>query len=386
MKILFINVLCGTGSHGKIAAAQAEEFASQGHEVKIAYGRDSKFPERLKKFAVRIGSVPDMYGHALLTRLTDRNGFFSRHATKKFLSWADKFDPDFLWLHNIHGYFINIELLFNWIKARPKMKVFWTLHDCWSFTGHCAFFTAVGCEKWKTHCFDCPQKNNYPASFIDNSYKNFERKKNLFTGVKDMTLITPSKWLAGLVAQSFLSEYPCEVRYNTINKNIFKPTPSDFRKRFKLGNKKIILGVTNIWEPRKGLGDFIKLSEVLDPEKFAVILVGFKPKEVSSLPEKIIDIPRTNSAEELAEIYTAADVLFNPTYEDNYPTVNLEAEACGTPVITYDTGGSPETVRLKNSRVIKCGDLEAAKNLILKGEIFYHDTRHKQFKNCKHKN
>ncbi|MBQ9433941.1 MAG: glycosyltransferase [Synergistaceae bacterium] len=362
MRVLFINVQCGRGSHGKIAAEQAEKFAHEGHEVKIAYSRDPDMPEKYKKYAVRIGSTADIYIHALLTRLTDRNGFFSRGATRRFLAWAEEYNPDLLWLHNIHGYYINIDMLFRWIKSRPSMRVLWTLHDCWSFTGHCAYFTFAGCEKWRTHCEHCPQKNAYPASFVDASYRNYEDKRRIFTGVKDMTLITPSQWLADLVAQSFLREYPCEVRHNQIDRNIFRPSVSDFRERYGLAEKKIVLGVANRWEQRKGIRDFVRLSEILNPEKFSIVLVGLKH---DALPEGIIHIDRTSNQQELAEIYTAADVLFNPTYEDNYPTVNLEAEACGTPVVTYDAGGSPETVRREDSRVVKCGDVEAAKKYIV---------------------
>ena len=361
LRVLFINVQCGRGSHGKIAAEQAAKFEHEGHEVRVAYSRDPDMPEKYRKYAVRIGSTADIYMHALLTRLTDRNGFFSRGATKRFLAWADEYNPDLLWLHNIHGYYINIDMLFRWIKSRPSMRVYWTLHDCWSFTGHCAYFTFAGCEKWRTHCEHCPQKNSYPASFVDNSYRNYEDKRRIFTGVKNMTLITPSKWLADLAAQSFLREYPCEVRHNEIDRNIFRPVTGDFRERYGLSGKKIVLGVANRWEPRKGIGDFVKLSGILNPEKFVIVLVGLKH---DALPENIIHIDRTSNQQELAEIYSASDVLFNPTYEDNYPTVNLEAEACGTPVVTYDSGGSPETVHREDSCVIKCGDVEAAKKCI----------------------
>lgn len=369
MRVLFINVWCGVGSHGKIAAEQADKFTSEGHEVKIAYGRTSRIPDKYKHYAIRIGSTFDTYTHALLTRLTDKNGFYSKHATRKFLRWADEFNPDLLWLHNIHGYYINVEMLFNWIKARPSMKVYWTLHDCWSFTGHCAW---AFCDKWQTHCEKCAYKNEYPTSIRDNSYENFERKRELFTGIKDLTLITPSKWLANLVKQSFLCEYPVEVRYNTINTNIFKPTPSTFREKYNLVDKKIILGVASVWEARKGLYDFVKLNEALDHDKFAIVLVGVTPDQAKTLPESIIAIQRTNNQQELAEIYTAADVFFNPTYQDNFPTVNLEAEACGTPVITYDTGGSAETIHNPKSIAIKPGDIDAAMNLILECPMKFH--------------
>ena len=364
MNVLFINSVCGTGSTGKITGELAENYAREGHNVKIAYGRSDYVPERFKKFAVKIGSKSDLYFHALMTRLTDRHGFYSTNATKNFLKWADKFNPNILWLHNIHGYYINIELLFNWIKAREDLKIFWTLHDCWSFTGHCAYFTMAACDKWMTHCENCPQKNSYPASFVDSSRKNFADKKILFTGVKDLTIITPSKWLAGLVKKSFLRDYPVEVRYNTIDRNIFKPAPGNFREKYNLQDKKIILGVASIWEKRKGLDDFIKLANILDAKKFAIVLVGLKPSQIKNLPANIIAIPRTNNQIELANIYTESDIFFNPSREENYPTVNLEAESCGTPVITYDSGGSPETIKREDSHIIKCGDIESVKNLL----------------------
>ena len=366
MRVLFINEVCGFTSTGKITCELAEEYERQGHEVKVAYGRSSFVPEKYKRFAVQIGTKFDVYSHAILTRLTDRHGFYSKRATRKFLRWANSYNPEFLWLHNLHGYFINIELLFDWIKSRPDMKIFWTLHDCWSFTGHCVHFTMAKCEKWQVHCEKCPQINTYPKSFCDKSYENYEAKKRIFTGVKDMRIITPSQWLAELVKKSFLREYPVEVRHNKIDTNIFKPSPSDFREKYNLAGKFIILGVANVWDQRKGLDDFVKLSTMLEAEKFAVVLVGLKPEQIKALPENIIAIQRTHNQKELAEIYTAANILFNPTYEDNYPTVNLEAEACGTPVITYDVGGCSETVKDERSCLIECGDIEAAKKEALK--------------------
>lgn len=369
MRVLFINEVCGTGSTGKITCELAEEYEREGHEVKVAYGRSSFVPEKYKRFAVQIGSKFNVYSHAILTRLTDRHGFYSKRATRKFLCWANSYNPEFLWLHNIHGYYINIELLFDWLKSHDNLKVFWTLHDCWSFTGHCAFFTMAKCEKWRVHCEDCPQKNSYPKSFHDGSYENYEAKRRIFTGVKDIRIITPSKWLAELVKQSFLSEYPVEVRNNKIDTNIFKPSPSNFRERYNLQGKFVILGVASVWDKRKGLEDFVKLSKILDLDKFAIFLVGLKPEQIKTLPKNILAISRTNNQRELAEIYTAADIFFNPTYEDNYPTVNLEAEACGTPVLSYDTGGSSETLHDVNSRVIECGDIESAKNIIIASSL-----------------
>lgn len=342
MRVLLINSECGTGSTGKISAAIAEQYESEGHEVKIAYGRRAFVPQQYKRFAVRIGTDNEVKLHALLTRITDKQGLYSKRATREFLKWAEEFNPDVLWLHNLHSYFLNYEMLFEWIKTRPQMEVKWTLHDCWAFTGHCAYFDMAKCYKWKEECKDCPQKTAYPASFVfSNCNDNFNRKKQAFTGVKNMTLITPSNWLADLVKESFLKEYPVEVVHNTIDTNIFKPTPSDFRERYGLENKKIILGVASVWEPRKGLKDFIELSKKLD-DNYQIVLVGLSDKQLKEIPNNIIGIKRTNGQKELAEIYTAADVFLNTTYEDNYPTVNLEARACGIPIITYNTGGSPE--------------------------------------------
>ncbi|MBR1657547.1 MAG: glycosyltransferase [Synergistaceae bacterium] len=364
MRVLFINEVCGITSTGKITCSLAEQYEREGNEVKAAYGRSSFVPEKYRRLAVRIGTMRDVYIHAFMTRFTDRHGFYSRRATKKFLKQADEYNPDFLWLHNIHGYYINIELLFGWIKSRPSMKVFWTLHDCWAFTGHCVYFTMNGCEKWKTHCGNCPQKNSYPSSLIDNSRKNYDDKRRVFTGVNDMTIITPSKWLAGLVKESFLKDYNVEVRNNTINTEIFRPTPSDFRKKYNLDGKFIILGVSNIWEKRKGLEDFVKLSAIIDHDKIAIVLVGLTPKQIKKLPSEIIAVQRTENQKELAGIYTSANVFFLPSYEDNYPTVCLEAEACGTPVIAYDAGGNSETLNDSRSRLVKCGDIKAVKKLI----------------------
>lgn len=356
MRVLLINSVCGIGSTGRICTDLAQQFEKQGNEVKIAYGRNSYIPKQFQKYAVRIGNNLDVKLHALQTRLFDSHGFGSYNATKKFLKWVEEYKPNLILMHNIHGYYINIELLFNWLKQHQDIQIKWTLHDCWAFTGHCSYFTFAKCNKWQTECQNCPQKKMYPASlFKDNSKQNFEKKKQLFTGLKNLTLITPSQWLANLVKQSFLREYSVEVIYNTIDKNIFKPTPSDFRKKYGLENKKIILGVASVWDYRKGLNDFIELLKLLDDNK-KIVLVGLNKKQIKSLPKNILGLEKTNSPQELAQIYSASDVFFNPTYEDNYPTVNLEAQACGTPVITYDVGGSKETVINENSCYTEVGD------------------------------
>lgn len=335
MKVLLINAVCGTGSTGRICAELAQQYERDGHTVKIAYGRDGYVPEACKRYAVRIGSDAEVRLHGLKTRLTDRHGFGSAAATRRFLRWAEDYDPDVLWLHNLHGYYINIELLFRWIRSRPGMQAKWTLHDCWAMTGHCAFFSFVGCDRWKTGCHGCPQRRAYPASVLaDGSRRNYADKKRLFTGIPGLTLITPSHWLKELVQQSFLRDYPVEVVYHRIDREIFRPVESDFRARHGLEGKRILLGVAGTWEPRKGLADFEELAARLD-DRFRIVLVGLRPEQARLLPENILALPRTNDPQELAEIYSAADLFLNPSREETFGMTTLEAMACGTKAVVY---------------------------------------------------
>ncbi|MGN1062361.1 MAG: glycosyltransferase [Candidatus Scatosoma sp.] len=361
MKVLLINSVCGVGSTGRICTDIADQLSQEGNEVKIAYGRGI-VPEKYKKYAVKIGTEMGVYVNGLKARLFDNEGFNAKRATNKFIAWVKKYNPDVIHLHNLHGYYLNVEILFSYLKTCGK-KIVWTLHDCWAFTGHCSHFTIAKCEQWKEHCFSCPQRNSYPKTFTDRSKRNYDRKRVLFTGVPDLTIVTPSKWLAGLVKESFLKKYPIEVINNGIDLNVFKPTPSDFKERYVLQNKKIILGVASVWDMRKGFDDFLKLAKILD-DTYRIVLVGVNKKQLKQLPKNVIGIERTNNVSELAEIYTTADVFFNPTYEDNYPTVNLEAQACGTPVITYNTGGSPECISQTSGIVIECNNIGAIKKEI----------------------
>ncbi len=348
MKILQINSVCGIGSTGRIATDIHRILLDRGHESYIAYGRD--LPKDCSH-TIKIGRSFDNYAHLAKTRIFDMHGFASKRATADFMDRVKELDPDIIHLHNIHGYYINIEILFDGIKELNK-PVMWTLHDCWSFTGHCANFEYVACEKWKTGCYNCPQKTQYPASLIlDNSRKNYLKKKRIFKGVKDLTIFTPSKWLAGLVKESFLSEYKIQTIYNGIDLSIFRPTESKFREKYNLEDKYIILGVSNVWNNRKGLDDFIQLSRELK-ESEIIVLVGVTEKQKIKLPKNILGISKTNNAKELAEIYSAANVFVNLTKEDNYPTVNLESVACGTPVISYDTGGCGEFIGEENGYIL----------------------------------
>ena len=259
-------------------------------------------------------------------------------------------------LHNLHGWYINFPLLFKYIK-KNNIRVIWTLHDCWTFTGHCPHFDMIGCEKWKTGCYQCPQIGEYPASYADISKWMYKHKKQWFTGVEDMTLVTPSEWLANLTRQSFLKDYPVKVINNGIDLSIFKPTESDFRKKYDLEDKFILLGVAFGWGKRKGLDVFIELSKRLD-ERYQIVLVGTDENVDKQLPKNIISIYRTQNQTELAEIYTAADLFVNPTREENFPTVNIESLACGTPIVTFRTGGSPEIIDESCGVVVEKDDID----------------------------
>ena len=341
MKILYINAVCGVGSTGRIVTDLMKQAKYNGHNVKVACSAVEPIKNADPEDIIVAGSKMDYYIHNALSRFTDHEGLYSKLSTKELLRQISEYNPDLVHLHNLHGHWINYEMLFKYLADEDK-KVIWTLHDCWPFTGHCTHFSLLDCDKWKTKCTNCPGLSIYPMCYTKGDVeRNYERKMRAFTSVKNMTIVTPSKWLASLVKESFLGKYEIEVINNKVNTQIFKPTPSNFREKYGLNNKIIILGVSNVWSEHKGYNDFLKLAEVLD-DRYAVVLVGLTEKQIINLPGRIIGFKRTNSENELAAIYTAADVFVNLTYQDNYPTVNLEAISCGTPIVTYNTDGSVE--------------------------------------------
>lgn len=367
MKYLFINSVAGFGSTGRIAAEKCRELMKEGHDCVLAFGRDSANCQDLA--TVRIGGDLDVKLHGLRCRILDDHGFGSRAATRRFLAWVRDYDPDVIWLHNIHGYYIHIGALFDYLRGCGK-KILWTLHDCWAFTGHCAYFDFAGCGKWKTGCGHCPQKGSYPASILrDNSRRNYEAKKRLFTGIPNLTLTVPSYWLESRVRQSFLKEYPVEVVYNTINREIFKPTPGNFRERHGLVGKTILLGVASVWDERKGLKDFTALSELLD-DSCKIVLIGLRQDQIDALPPAILGLPRTNSMEELAEAYSAADVFLNPSTEETFGMTAMEARCCGTEAVVYQDTACEEIVNRFGGIAVPRGaeHLLAAVQKLTKGE------------------
>ena len=362
MKVLQINSVCGIRSTGKICTDLSDVLHKRGDECLILYGRD-KAPDSYRNVAKKIGGSFGVKLHALFTRLFDSAGFHSNAATKKIIQEIKKYNPDIIHLHNLHGYYLNIKILFDYLKNQDK-PIVWTLHDCWAFTGHCSHFSFVGCEKWKKGCFRCPQHKEYPTSlFFDNSKKNYNKKKNCFTGVKNLCIVTPSRWLAETAKESFLSEYPIVAIPNGIDLELFKPTPGDFRDRYDLKDKKIILGVASSWGEKKGLIDFLELSKMIDDDT-RIVLVGLKDYESKSMPGNIICIQEIRNSTELAQIYTAADIFFNPSREETMGLTTVEAMACGTFSIVYPLTALPEVIGENSGCVINFKDLSAVIDIL----------------------
>lgn len=329
------------------------------------YTRTSLRQNREDKFHYYVGNRIEHTIHRYFSWITDFQDFGSHIATYEIINIIKALNPDIIHLHDLVGWYINIDILFRYLKKINK-PIVWTFHDCWAFTGRCIYFDAVGCNKWEEGCGNCPQLDYMPKSwFFDNSAFNWRRKRRLFTGCENLTIVTPSEWLKELTKKSFLNKYRCLVINNGINLNIFKPTFGDTYHKLKKDNSKIILGVASTWSKRKGLDEFIRLSEEL-PDNYKIILVGIEQTEVDN--KRICAIKRTTNQKELAEIYTAADVFVNPTTEDNFPTVNLEALACGIPIVTYNTGGSPESIDKETGIIVEKGNylaLKAAIDIVL---------------------
>lgn len=377
-KLLQINPVIRTNtSTGRIMQEIGELAMANGWESYIAYsgGRDGIRP--CKSHLMPVGSKISVALHGLWTRFTDRHGLASNLATKKFIKDIEKLQPDVIHIHNIHGYFLNYKILFDYLK-RADIPVIWTIHDCWIYTGHCYYYSSIQCDRWKIGCGNCPQQRQFPTSwFVDCSRQNFKDKSVAFNSIKDkLTIVPVSKWIRGEMAQSFMKDCNYQVIHNGIDLNVFDVQPDDkaVREKYDLGDKKIILGLASIWSKEKGWDDFVKMSEMLNEDE-VIVMVGVSEDQQKRLPKNIVAIRRTENVRQLAELYSAATAFVNPTWQDNYPTVNLEAIACGTPVVTYRTGGSIEVITEDTGRIVEQGDvaglLAAVREIAEKGKVQY---------------
>lgn len=359
--LLQINIASNWGSTGKIMEQIGLCAQAHGWESYVTYGR-KEYHNPSKNNVISIGTTFDAYEHYAENLFFDNEGLASRRATKKFLKIVDEIKPDIVHLHVIHDHYMNYPMLFKYL-AKKNIPVVWTQHDQWATTGHCCY-NLVGCERWKDECHNCPMSKWFS---FDRSRRNFRLKKMLMAELPSLTIVPVSEWLANNIRQSHLKERPIEVIHNGIDINTFSPQPKDAYERYGIEkSKKIVLGVANAWSERKGLNDFNKLASMLPSDEYAIVIVGKLTEERKQLENccQMVFVDRTQNALELAQLYSSASVFVNPTYQDNYPTTNLEAIACGTPVITYRTGGSPEAVDEKTGVVVEQGDINGLKDAV----------------------
>jgi len=348
MRILIINLRIGSGSVGRIVSDLYHGIVSNGDQCKVAYARGgtADVPE---EDTYKICSVIEIRIHAGLTRLFGNTAFYFKGSTEKFCKWIEMYDPDIIHIHGVYGYYLNMESLFSYF-SKSRAVIISTLHSCWDFTGHCCYFDFIGCDKWKSGCKKCKNKSSYPkSSFIDNTSRNYERKEFCYNALRRCIIVTPSVWLAKIAKQSFLGSKDIRVINNGVDTESFKRTQS--LSKFVNPSVPCILCVANIWDQRKGWEDVKELANMCGKD-YQLIVVGLSKEQIKELPPQTIAISRTDSKEELAELYSSATVFFNPTYEDNYPTVNLEAASCQTPIVTYNTGGSPEIFNYGNWGIV----------------------------------
>lgn len=356
-RLLIINITCNQGSTGKISEQVGLIMKQRGWEVYLAHGARRVNPSALS--TIPFSSVKNEYLHALKSLLFDADGLGSKAGTKRLVDKIIEIKPDIIHIHNLHGYYLNYQVLFEYLNS-TDIPIVMTLHDCWSFTGHCVHFVTANCERWKTGCFNCVLNHKPPkrSILLDRSKRNYSLKKKYFSSNNNLHFVAVSNWLEGLVKQSFLKNNPLQVIHNGIDINLYKP------QRAKSSDKYVILGVSNVWHRDKGLYDIYRLRELLPANEYSIILVGLSKKQIQTLPPGIVGIPQTNNQQELVDLYSEANVLINPTYADTFPTINLEAMACGTPVVTYNTGGSPESITSKTGIIVKQGDIEGMASAI----------------------
>lgn len=355
-RLLQINVTANWGSTGRIAEEIGRLALAQGWESWIAC-RDGAFGEQAgggpapsASTLIRVGGRLAHSLHYRLGRIFDCEGLCSRLATHSLVRKIKAIGPDIVQIHNIHGAWINYPILFHYLK-KSGIPVVWTFHDCWPFTGHCAHFDGIGCGRWKVYCHDCPNLGGYPRTRFDGSLRNFLKKEKAYGSMDNLFIVSVSRWLEAFIEDSFLGGHGHMTIHNGIDLKDFTPLPL----RLFGQEKPVVLGVASVWDEKKGLSDLSALSH---HEDIKVVAVGVSEELRKNLPSSLICLPRTTGKRELAEIYSSADVFVNPTYEDNFPTVNIEALACGTPVVTYRTGGSPEALTPETGKVVEKGDVE----------------------------
>ena len=356
MRIFQLNTVCGIKSTGRIAVEIGRLVEKDGGQCMIGCGANDVPPEA-EHMAYKTLSVPHRRLYSLITKLFDADTRFNASGTRKLIREIERFAPNVIHLHNIHGGYLHAGVLFRYLQKK-NIPVVWTLHDCWPFTGHCAYFDYSGCEKWKTRCHHCPQQRSYPVCIgLDNSKGNHARKRRLFTSLDNLTMVTPCEWMKEPLGQSYMGKYPVRTIYNGVDLSSFRPVESNIRRRYGLEDGRLVLAVASDWDERKGLRYLVEAAAKLGKD-YHFVIIGLSSAQVAELPEGMTGIEHTANVQELVEWYSAADCLANPSMEDNMPMVNLEALACGTPVVTFRTGGCPEAVDEGTGIVVDKADVD----------------------------
>jgi len=340
-RVLAINSV-NYGSTGTIMLGILNTAADSGFHIYPSYPSSRSNHKKKVDNEILISNRIERNLHLKLAYYTGNNGCFSRYGTKVYLKKIDQIKPDIIHLHNLHNCYINLKMLFEYIKIK-NIPVVWTLHDCWAFTGQCPHYTMIQCDRWVTGCHDCPQYRQYPAARIDRTKEMYQLKKSWFTEVKNLTIVTPSEWLKNEVKNSFLKDYSVEVINNGIDLSVFKPTETGFRQKYNLTDKIVLLGVANPWSERKGLNVFVELAKLIH-DMYKIVLVGLSEKQIKELPKNILGLPKTSNPTELAGIYSSADYFINPSLEETMGLVTVESIACGTPAIVSNSTAVPEMV------------------------------------------
>lgn len=355
-KLLQVNpVVRLNTSTGRIMREIGELAISEGWESYVAYSgaRDGMPPHSSQ--LVPVGDKLDVALHFLTTRIFDAHGLASRRATRRFIRRIRAIDPDVIHIHNIHGYFLNYPMFFRYLQESGK-PVIWTVHDCWLYTGHCYYYSAAHCDKWKKGCGHCPQLRSFPASWLfDRSARNLRDKQQAFGALDNLTIVPVSEWIRQEMASSILADKHFQVIHNGIDLDTFRPEAAEGEAAVP---GTMILGVASIWLEEKGLSDLIALAGKLHPGEKLVLVGKTTEEQRKRIPAQVQVIERTENIHKLASLYAQATAFVNPTWQDNYPTVNLEAIACGTPVVTYRTGGSVEAVTEGTGFVVEQGDVD----------------------------
>ena len=361
MKVLLINSVCGFGSTGGTCVDIANFLESQGHECFIAYGQGTTTYKKSFKIG---GKLENHWHNIYYSRLLGKQGYGSHNGTKALISFIEKYNPHIIELHNLHGNYLNLNLLFEFLR-NFKGKIQWTLHDCWAFTGKCAYFSDANCFKWQTSCHTCPQLKTYPPSlFLDQTEVLFRDKKEWIHNLPNLKVVTVSNWLNEQVQKSYLNKFPIHTIHNWINHEVFKPSEIQ-KNEFGLDTYKfIVLGVSAGFNSAKSkLQDFIALSKMFQ-EDMQLVLVGSLDRG-TVIPSNIIHIKYVQGKENLAALFSLAQVYVHLSTEDTFGKVTAEAMCCGTPVVVYDATAMPEIVGEGCGYVVPPRDIKAVYESIL---------------------